>query len=582
MREELKQTQLDKEEKMDALLNEEEDEEEEESGGPSGLSLALNRHFHHLDRGGSLGGEFVAGLTMAFLSICLIFVNMQIVGNLINGPLTLSNSPQDPTNIQAAMVYADLYAGSILVSILGSLLIGIIANLPLVQLSTMGLFSSVLCLIGAENGLTYQNLLFVNLIAAVFYGVLVGVPKLRDGLYQAVPSPVRRALPAATGVVFAYVALQATGFFTTEQISFGMSGGQYAAVINGLTLSGMRDLEKCALIGSAVAILVYILLRIFHRKRAALLSLLAGTVVFAGISILMSGIDTANGESFINFGRVWLVAGSQASQTTPFADSYLTYATKAIVDVFGNIGTVLAEGADFSAYSGNTIALIISALLCYLLSSLFHAEGAILGVADAVNQDAEQDSAMLVDSEAGMRKALLCNAGANLVGPFLGVGGTVLAGPVADKGGKSGLSSIFAAIISVISLFVMVFPALFATMTYAVTSMNQWNYFAYGNGGFVYLVQNVAFSVADIVVVCAGIAMVFSLKTLNWKQVGEWLPALLTVIASAITCNIAAGASVGMVLYIIASIPSLNKNKQALNVPMIALTLVSIIMLILL
>lgn len=548
-------------------------EEEEAPHGPSGLSLALNRHFHQLDRGGSLGGELVAGLTMALLTVCVIFMNMQVVGNLINGTLALNNSPQDPKNIQAAMVFTKLYAGSVLVTVIGGVLIGIVANLPLVQLSTMGLFSSVLCLLGAENGLTYQNILFINLIAALCYGVVAGVPKLRDGLYRAIPTPVRKALPAASGLIVAYVALQLSGFITTNEIPFGLGGGQFLVAPSGVTFAGMRALELCALIGSAVAILLYILLRVFRIKRAALFSLLAGTAVFIGVAIVKNGIDTASSESIINFGRVWLVAGSQASRTTPFADSYLTYALTSIQQVFSSMGQVLTQGMDFSAYSGNTVALIVSAVGCYALSSLFHAEGTLLDTETAVNKSAEVP--VEVDSEPRMRKALLCNAGINLVAPFLGVGGITLSktGVAATKdGGKSGLSSIFAGVFTLLSLGVMVIPALFATMTYPVTSMNQWNYFAYGNGGIVYLIQGAVFSVVDVVMMGVGVSMAVSLAQLNWKSPRQWIPALLTVAISVITCNIVAGVGVGLVCFAVLSFLPVGEDKEPVNVPMLVLT----------
>lgn len=160
-------------------MDEEEDDEEFEERGPSGISLALNRYFHHLDRGGTLGGEIMAGIIMFFLSICVIFMNMQVVANAINGEVTLVSSPANAINIAASLTYAQIYVGSILVAIVGSLLIGLVAKLPFTQLSLMGLCSSLLCLVGTGAGLTYENLLFVNFIAAVIYTVAAAVPAVR-------------------------------------------------------------------------------------------------------------------------------------------------------------------------------------------------------------------------------------------------------------------------------------------------------------------------------------------------------------------------------------------------------------------
>lgn len=553
---------------------EEEYEEEYEAGGPSGFSLALNRYFHHLDRGGSLGGEVAAGIAMFFLAICVIFMNMQLIGGVINAGVQLSNTPADPKNIAAAAVYAQLYAGSILASILGTLLVGLVARLPFTQVSTMGLGSSLLCLVGTGTGLTWQNLLLLNLAAAVLFAVLCGVPRLRQWVFDALPEPVRKALPAAMGIVIALTALELTGLVTTADVP--LTGAARIRLINGLAVSDMRSLALCGLIGGGAAAGLYLLLTLLKRKHTVLLSLLGGTAVFAVATVLLNGTDTSNTESFINFGRVWLVAGSQASATTPFADSYLTYAMDAIGAVFANFSQVFTVGADFSGCTGNTVLLITGAVLCYLFTGLLSAQGVLCATQDRLNSQAEEAGKVDFHQERGARSALLCSAAANAAAPLLSVGGmsfgiSSVAG-VKDNG-KSGISSIVACIGFVISLFVMAFPALFATATHPVASMNEWNYFAYGNGGFVYLVQDVVFAVADWVMICLGISMASTLTKLEWKDVTEWLPAILTVAGAVLTANLVAGAALGCVACLVAS---LIRDRKAIRIPTVVMTLLMI------
>lgn len=567
---------------------EEEEWEEEEprrkKGEPSGISRKLNGFFHHLDRGGTLGGEIMAGFTMFFLSICVIFMNMQIVGNMINGAVELNNSPASPVNIEAATVYVQIYAGSILVAIIGSLLIGFIANLPLTQLSVMGLSSSLLCLVGTEAGLTYQNLLFLNFIAAVIYAVAAGVPKVRELVYQALPVPVRRGLPAAAGLIFAYYALKMSGIVTTKDVTIG-SGAKRITYIDGTGFADMRKLFLCGLIGAVVAVILFVLVKVLKKKHPVFWSMTGGTLVFFGSSVVMSGIDTGNTESLINFGRVWLIAGSQASATTPFADSYLTYCMTGIKAVFENLSAVFTQGADFSAYSGNTIALIVSGVLCYVLTAFFDADATLLAIQGKLNQNATEEGLVDFETQKGVRKALLCNAGVNILGSLFGTGRVAMSKTsvaAAQDNGKSGLTSIIACIGYIISLFVMVFPALFATSTYAVASMNQWNYFAYGNGGFIYLVQGATFLIADVVMICVGICMVGTLKTLDWKNPGEWLPAVLTAVVAVLTSNLAIGAAIGMIAYLPFGLAGKKKDGNAFQIQMVGLLVLMVVMVVLL
>lgn len=558
----------------------EEEYEEVEYTGPSGLSLALNKYFHHLDRGGSLGGEILAGMTMFFLSICMIFLNIQLIGNTINADVVLNSSPGHPGNIAAASVYTELYVGSILVAIIGSLLTGIVAKLPFTQISTMGFASSLLCLVGAQSGLTWQNLLFINLIAGVLYVVICGVPKLRKALYEAIPEPVRKAFPAALGLMIAWFALQMTGLITTSRIA--ISESQYVTVPTGLAISDMRNLMICGLIGGAVAVALYVLMCVLKRKHKIFWPLMGGTLVFIAISILMGGIDTARTESFINFGRIWLIAGSQASPQTPFADSYLTYSMDSISGVFANFGSVFSKGMDFSGYTGNAAVLMAGGVLCYLFAGLFQSQGALQASQDGLNDKAEENGVVELDTAAGAGKALLCSAVTNLLAPIFGVAGVsfgVGSVSASKDNAKSGIASIVACIGFVISLFVMAFPALFATSTYPVPSMNAWNYFAYGNGGIVYLIQGVTFIVVETVMISVGVSMAASLKKLNLKDLSESVSAILTVIAAVLTTNLVAGALCGCISYLILKIL---QDRKAVKAPMILLTVVLAIVMVLL
>ncbi len=542
--------------------------EEEVAKGPGKLALSLNKKFHFIDRGGSLGGEFVAGLTMGFIAICIVFLNMQVIGNMLTADVTLVNQPQTVANIEAAETYFQLYAGSIIVSILGTIAIGVAANLPLVQIASMGLSGALLCLLETGSGLTYENLLFVNLIAGILYAVIVFVPVLRNFIAEAVPASIRKALPAATGLIFAYLAIRLSGFVTADTVSLG--GGSPLATLTGhdVTTSCMAF---AALVGAIVAIVLYIVLKMVKKGRPVLFSLFGGTIVYVLITIAQAGIDYSNSGSFISLGRVYIIAGSQSSAVTPFADSYLTYALGTIEDIFGNLGNVIAAGADFSAYSGNAIALIVSGVLCYLFGALFEADGTIVPVAAEIGVEGEE----LQKSDAAAKQV---NAVTAVVAPFLGAGGVTLSKASvagAQDRAKSGLASIFACLILLISLFVMVFPALFATSTYPVNSMADWNYFAYGNGGVVYVLRAVAFGVADIVMACVGIFMAVSLKDL--KGARELVPGIVMAVVSVISLNIVAGVACGLLLYLIMAIPARSKDPKAITVPMIVLEVLLVV-----
>lgn len=526
--------------------------------GPSKFSLLLNKYFHHVDRGGSLGGEVMAGIVGFLIAISLLMVNMQVVCASVLGDITLSSSPANASNIAYALEYAQIYAASVLVAFIGTLVIGLVARLPFIQLSVMGLGTSFLSLLGTGSGLTYYNILFVDFIAAVLYAVIVGVPFIKKAVFNALPKSLRKAIPAVVGSILIVLALQMSGFFTTTEVSTGTVSG-----LAGLTFTAFsestRDLTTYAFIGAVVAVAVYFVFRALKFKHPVFWSFIIGTLLFIVIDIINYGFDTSSTEGFINFGRVWVAAGSQSSDTTPFADSYLSYFGDAFSEIFSNIGSVFTEGSDFSAYTGNTVAFIISGIIAFLLLGLYGTQG----VMDACESDIKcSDDAKAYD------KAFWCNAGMNVVAPLFGVGAvgisTVSVANTKDNG-KSGLTSVVASIGFLISLFIIAFPLITATYTYPVTGMNVWNYNAYGNGGMVYLLQSLQFGIADAVLLCVGVSMVAtSLKELDWGNATEALSAVVMIVVGLLFANLVYALAAGIIMYTVVKFFSFRKEGEKL------------------
>lgn len=528
----------------------------------SGVSRLLNKYFHHIDRGGTLKGEVMAGLTAFFIAICVIFMNVQVIAAKLGVTGAVETSPLGPQNIAGGTTIASLYIASVLVAFIGSLVIGLIARLPFVQTSMMGLGSSMICLAGTSGGLTYYNLLFVSLIAAVIYAVAVSVPVVRRFVFNAVPAPIRKVLPAATGLIVAFTCLQASGVVSAEHVAVGGAGAYLPSLTTGAALSAGGSVVTIAFAAAFVAIALFFALKFLKLKHPVFWSFVGGTLVYIVVMIVANGIDTAGGSSFVNFGRLWVMVSSQASAATPFGDSYFSYIGDGFGDVFANFGRVFSEGAQF-AEGVSAGSFVISGVLCYLFLGMFDARATLSATEDDINNDAGETAKVDFDSEKGARLALICNAGMNVVAPFLGVGGvTISKSSVAATrdNGKSGLVSVVAALGFLVALFVWAFPFLFATQTNVVGSMNEYNYNAYGNGGFIECFGALSFGVADAVLFAVGVTMLKSLGKLDFYDAAEWLPGLLTVVASLVFTNLAYGVAVGVLVWCLAKLLSFRKT----------------------
>lgn len=562
------------EELEEEYIEEEEDEEEEEErrkkGEPTRFSLLLNKYFHHVDRGSSLHREIGSGIIIFLLSICMLFINMQIISSSILGEFTLDSSLSD-FNLEASLTYASMYVGSLIIAFVGSLLMGLVARLPFVQISTMGLGTSMLSLISTSSGLSYYNLLFISFIASLLYVVIVSVPFIKRFILKAIPTGVRKALPVALGLILVVTCLSLSGIIDTNSLALNPASSTINS-ISYYTFKGFNGIGKIALeamIASLLALGFIGTFKALKMKGAYLKGFLLGTVLFILINIASTGLNpstnVADPDSFLNFGRVWVIAGSSKLIETPFADSYLTYAPKAFAEVFSNMGKVFTEGTNFSSYTGNTFVLFVFGILNYLFLGLFDADGTLASASDDLNKDLKEGVAKFELTSKDSYIAMTTNAAMNVVGPLFGAGGVTLSKSSLagiEDGAKSGIAPVVSSIGYLISMFIMAFPALLATTTYIVGSSNDFNYFAYGNGGFVQLTSSLTFGIADAVMALVGISMMKKIKNIEWKDGLEVVPAIVTIVSSFIFTNLVVGVALGTITYLVMKLCKFKKEEK--------------------
>lgn len=223
---------------------------------------------------------------------------------------------------------------------------------------------------------------------------------------------------------------------------------------------------------------------------------------------------------------------------------------------------VLERGSDFSAYTeagGNVALLFAVGILTFLLMNLYESQ-AVLSV---VSKDT---GAFDADEPKGVQAALFCNAVTNIAAALIGttpvvIGKASVAG--SKDGAKSGLASVVASIGFLISIFVWIIPFLFATsFSYNIT------FNLYGHYGTVMqLMCETGFVVADIVMVLVGLSMAASCMDLNWKNLTEAAPFGMTVIGTFLLSNLAAGAALGTIAYVLMALLAKKTEGETRSLP---------------
>lgn len=484
----------------------------------SGISQALDKIFHFTERGSSMGGEIGAGISAFFIAVCALIMNTQIIGGAYGS-------------------YAGSYLAVTLIAFAGTILLGIVCNLPLVQSANMGLSTVLISMLGVDTGLTYANLMAVTFIAAVLYLIVVVTPA-RKVLVDALPDGVKKALPVGVGLYVALTALKNAGII-----------GEDGVLISAASLNTLDNYYFWLMIAATV---IFVALKAFKRKKTALATfgILIGCMWIGGIVFFMDQFIGGQTAATVVYQRLNLVVATDG------ASPYHIAAGLAAL----NIGALFTEGFDFSAYTGSVPLLFVQGVLTFLCLGLYSNLGytraaAVVGDYDEASYAAE-----------GEQKALVVGAAMNVVAPVLGASPTSVGGQssvASNDGGKTGLSALVAAVGFLIAIFSWVFIMFFATGTNGVgmwIEETETKLAAYVQDTFVF---------ADLIMALVGAAALKGVKNVDVKKLTEMLPFAATVVGAALLGNIVLGVALGCVSYVICK--AAGKERKELGASAIVL-----------
>ena len=440
----------------------------------------LDRKFRITEKGSSIKTEVVAGLTTFLAMAYILVVNSGIFDTL------------------DAVSFDAMYVTTALSAVIGTVLIGLLANLPLAQAPGMGLNAFFVYTVCLTLGFSYANALVFILLDGVIF-VLLTVTGLRKIIFEAIPPVVKTAIPAGIGLFIAFLGLQDAKLVVPDA-----STGVTLASFN--LLGGASWADVMPLVVAVISILLIAVLSHKKVKGSILWGILGGTVLYYLLGLTVGGFYDNFGETF------------SFNPLKPFV-------------AFGqeSFGKVFTQGFDFSAYLsaeghsvGGLVILFITTALAFCMVDMFDTMGTLYGACRSGN--------MLVVNEKGeaevpnMNRAMLADAIATCTGAVLGTSTVttfVESSAGVAAGGKTGLTSLVTAGAFVIALF-------FAPLAKLIPS------YAYG-AALVYV----------------GVLMMGSVKDIDWADVSSAVPAFLTMAMMPFTYNISYGIAFGLISYLV-------------------------------
>lgn len=447
----------------------------------------MDKFFKLSERKTNVRTEIIAGIT-TFMAMSYIL--------MVNPGMFLSIPGFDKLD----NMFGAIYIATAISAVVGTLLIGLLANLPLAQASGMGLNAYFVFTVCLGLGFSYANALVFVLVDGLIF-IILTVTGLRRLIFDAIPKSIKAAIPAGIGLFIAFLGFQSSGLVVDDG----------ATLVNLVSFNLPRpDVTWKTVMPVVVVILAVIAIAVMSKlkvKGAILWGILGGTVLYYLLGLTIPefyrgfwGDKTMNPfEAFKSFG-------------------------------LNSFGKVFTEGFNFKPYIdkyGITALIVnfITTALAFCMVDMFDTLGTLYGAC--------RGGGLLVKNAKGedevpnMNRAMLADAIATCTGAICGTSTVttfVEASAGVGVGGRTGLSAIVTAVMFFIAMFLAPVAA---------------------------LVPACAYSAALIYV---GILMIVCIKDIEWSDPAVALPSFLTIAMMPFTYNISYGIAFGLVSHLIIKI----------------------------
>jgi len=447
----------------------------------------FEKFFKLKENGTKVSTEIVAGFTTFFTMAYIMFVNPQILSE---------------TGIPSQAVFlATIFAAAI-----GTLVMGLFANVPYAQAPGMGLNAFFTYTVCFGLGFSWQQALAMVFLCGII-NILITVTKVRKSIIKSIPKSLQNAIGGGIGIFIAYI-----GIKNANIINFTLNPKSYVALGEGAQLSeatiaadgsavpAITDFTSPAVLLAVIGLIITVVLLILKVRGAILIGIAATTIIgipmgvvnLAGASISFSGIGSAFGELGTTFGAAFGPEGMQSL----FADP-------------------------------SKILLVLVTIFSFSLSDTFDTIGTFIGTGRRSGIFSDEDIQALEDGKgfkSKMDKALFADAIATSIGAVLGTSNTttyVESAAGIGAGGRTGLTSVVTAILLLVSVVLAPIAG---------------------------LVPAAATAPALIIV---GVMMMSSFKEIEWTELEEAIPAFFAGVFMAICYNISYGIATGFIFYCI-------------------------------
>ena len=430
----------------------------------------MEKFFGMKEKGTNVRTEMIAGATTFFTMAYIMFVNPSILA------LTGMNR-------------GGVFVATILATVIGTLIMGLVANVPYAVAPGMGLNAFFTFTVCFGFGFAWQEALAMVFICGII-NVIITVTKVRKIIIKSIPGSLQLAIGGGIGLFIAYIGIKNAGLINFVSTSDGFTPGSVA-------VPALANFSAPGPLLAVIGLVFTIILLLLKVKGALLLGIIATTLI--GIPMGVTKIPE----------KLFDMSALSGFKEVSFA-------------FFGDPGF----GSLFS-HGPAMVPIVLIIIFSFSLSDTFDTIGTFIGTGRKTGIFDAEDEKALTESKgfkSRMDKALFADATATSIGALLGTSNTttyVESASGIGVGGRTGLSSVAVAV-----LFLLCLPL----------------------ASFFGIVPAEATAPALIVV---GIMMAEAFAGILWKDLNEAVPAFFTITVMTFAYNISYGIAAGFIFYCI-------------------------------
>lgn len=410
----------------------------------------------------------------------------------------------------AGMDRGAVFTATVLAAFIGTLLMALLANYPLVLAPGMGLNAYFAYSVVQNMGYSWQMALAAVFTEGLIF-ILLSLTGVREAIFNAFPSGLKTAVSAGIGLFITFIGLQNAHL---------VIGGSGSTLVQLFSLKGYNT--------------YYGVTATFQDAGISVVLTLVGIIITGTLVI-----KNIRGNILLGIVLTWLLG-----ILCQFMGLYIPNSALGFSSLLPNFSQGLTIPSiqpvflqlDFSQFFSLEFLMIIFA---FLFVDLFDTLGTLMGVST---------KAGLLDENGRLphiKGALLADAVATTAGALLGtstVTTTVESASGVSAGGRTGLTALTAGLLFLSALFLS--PFFLAIPTFATAPA----------------------------LILVGFYMLSAVTNLDFDNYGEALPAFICIIAMPFFSSISEGISMGIIAYTAFHILSGSFHKQKLSLPMIVLT----------